>query len=893
MPKKAKNIDTNEFNIDNYDKFINNQPHRGVIIYTHHSLKATEITFDNTNDFQESVTCEIKTTVPGVSLLFACIYRSPNSDRDNNDKILKLLQDIDNHPAKLKCITGDFNMPGIDWETGDTRDNFSNRFYECSLDLFLKQNVKDTTRNIPGQTPSLLDLIFSNDDNLIQGITHRAPLGKSDHDIITFELNVIIPRYALPDSAVYDKGKYDEFRSFVYNFDWSDMKNSNLEESWSLIKNTLKEGISQYIPKRKAQNVTHKPPWLNKEATVAIKRKNNAYKKYRMNKSHYNEHKYRTQRNIATNEVRKAKQSFEQKIAKECKKNPKAFWRYIKSKTIPKANIGNLKYNGKVAETDIEKAEILNSFLRSVYNDEDTGELPEAETTTQRYNICELRVTPQSVEDKLLNLNPNKSAGPDGLHPRILRELAGPLAIPVCNLMNKCFEQGKIPEEWKDSNVTCIYKKGDKTDPGNYRPVSLTCILSKVAESFVKEYVYNYLETTDYLCEEQHGFRSHRSCTTQLLLFSEILSKRIEDGLDTDVIYLDFQKAFDKVSHRRLLLKVEKAGIQGPICDLIKDFLSNRKHRINVNGSYSSKSSVKSGIPQGSILRPLLFIIFINDLPNSIKNHCMMFADDTKIFGNPGSSLQLDINRADEWAQKWKMKFNVNKCKVLHFNKGENNQYDYYMVDQHTMCKMTATPQEKDIGVIFDNNLQFNSHITTTVNKCQQILSIIKRSFDFIDENIMTLLYSTLVRPIIEYSNVIWAPHLRKHINMMEAVQRRATRMVPNLKNLNYHERLKKLNLYSLAYRRRRGDLIQVFKLMHSIDNVDYSYLFEINNTTTRGHKLKLKKQFCKTNCRKYSFSQRVINDWNSLPQSVVQISNLNTFKTEIDNFFAINIYDI
>ena len=168
-------------------------------VYTYHSLKATEITFDNTNDFQESVTCEIKTTVPGVSLLFACIYRSSHSDRDNNDKILKLLQDIDNHPAKLKCIIGDFNMPTIDWET---RDNFSNRFYECSLNLFLKQSVNDTTRNIPGETPSLLDLISSNDDNPIQGITHRAPLGKSDHDIITFELNVIIPRYALPDSAI-------------------------------------------------------------------------------------------------------------------------------------------------------------------------------------------------------------------------------------------------------------------------------------------------------------------------------------------------------------------------------------------------------------------------------------------------------------------------------------------------------------------------------------------------------------------------------------------------------------------------------------------------------------------------------------------------------------------
>ena len=194
---------------------------------------------------------------------------------------------------------------------------------------------------------------------------------------------MIIPRYALPDSALYDKGKYDEFRSYVSNFDWSVMNNSNLEESWSIIKNTLKDGISQYVPTRKTHNVAHKPSWLNKEATVAIKRKNNAYKKYRMNKSHYNEYKYRTQRNIATNEVRKAKQYFEQKIAKECQKNPKAFWRYIKSKTVQKSNIGNLKYNGKVAETDIEKADILNSFLSSVYSEEDTGELPDAETTAQ------------------------------------------------------------------------------------------------------------------------------------------------------------------------------------------------------------------------------------------------------------------------------------------------------------------------------------------------------------------------------------------------------------------------------------------------------------------------------------------------------------------------------
>ena len=319
----------------------------------------------------------------------------------------------------------------------------------------------------------------------------------------------------------------------------------------------------------------------------------------------------------------------------------------------------------------------------------------------------------------------------------------------------------------------------DKSDPGNYRPVSLTCMLSKIAESFMKEYIYNFLESNKYLCDEQHGFRSHRSCTTQLLLISDIISKIIEDGLDTDVIYLDFQKAFDKVPHRRLLLKLAAAGIKGSALGFITNFLHNRKCRIQVNGSFSTKSSVKSGIPQGSVLGPLLFIICINDLPIGMHNYCMMFADDTKIFGSPGPVLQLDVDKASEWARKWQINFNTNKCKVLHFTRQEDLAYEYRMPDNNTICTITATNKDKDIGVIFYNNLLFNSHITAMVNKCQGILSVIKRTFTFLDENILTLLYAALIRPIVEYSNVIWASHLKKHINMIEGIQRRATRMIP------------------------------------------------------------------------------------------------------------------
>ena len=394
MPKNAKNVDMNEFNIDNYDKFINNVPHRGVLIYVHKRVNATMMTVESKYDeFIEYTMCEIKTLNTGVNLLFVCVYRSPNSDPDNNANLLNLLTGIDKHPAKLKCIVGDFNLPGIDWRNGETKDQFSAQFYASTLDLFLHQNITQTTRNKHAQTPSLIDLILTNDNHMVNDIKHIAPLGKSDHDVILFNLNLHIDTYLSPEIVFYNKGDYDNFRSFVDCQDWEVLTDANIEDTWSMIKDTLNQGTSEFVPKCKIKN-TYKPPWLNKSATKAIKSKQKAYKNYLANKTHYNEFKYKMMRNAVTTEVRAAKKYFEQRIAKESKDNPKAFWKYVKSKTVCKTNVGNLKYNGKMAETDMEKAEMLNLFFSNVYTDEDPT-MPDVNTSPADYFICDIRVTPE------------------------------------------------------------------------------------------------------------------------------------------------------------------------------------------------------------------------------------------------------------------------------------------------------------------------------------------------------------------------------------------------------------------------------------------------------------------------------------------------------------------
>ena len=367
----------------------------------------------------------------------------------------------------------------------------------------------------------------------------------------------------------------------------------------------------------------------------------------------------------------------------------------------------------------------------------------------------------------------------------------------------------------------------------------------------------------------------------------ELWTDMMDKGLDWDCIYLDFSKAFDRVPHIRLQMKLEACGISGKVLDWLSSFLSNRRQSVALGSNHSEWQNVTSGIPQGSVLGPLLFVVFINDLPDQVQSFTKLFADDTKVFRAITSIedhqiLQNDLHKLVQWSEIWQLPFNIEKCKVIHHSKN-NPEADYMMADTN----VTTDTVEKDLGVTFDCSLQFSTHIRNITAKANSRVGLLKNCFSCMDKENFLPLYRSQVRPLLEYCSSIWNPILKRDVLEIEKVQHRATKLVPSLSELPYPERLKALNLKTLAFRRKRTDIIQVFRIIRGIDNLDFGNFFKENINITRGHRLKLAKPRVATRMRQHSFSQRIINLWNSLPHYAVEAKTINSFKNAINKAWA------
>ena len=892
IQKNDSNVPLTEYHIsDNYDMFLNKNPKRGTALYVDKILGAREVNEIEENfTFQESTWCTFTTKNDG-TVLIGCIYRSPNnSDIDNDKSLFELLQsDIISKFDKI-CVMGDFNFPFVKWDESPQSEKSEIIKMEIQ-DAFLFQQVHDPTRRRANQQPTLDDWVLVNDETLISDIKHNAPLGNSDHDVLAFELN--ISNDPKPEQRKYafnlKKGNYEKLREHIRLTDWTEMEGKNVENMWSFFKDKVLEAMERCIPKiKKGKQKKLLPSWMDMKTLRKIKKKHKMFKRYLKTKAGRDYLAYQEIRNVCTKLIKIAKKKYEKKIATEGKTNPKIFWKYIQERLKIRTGISTLKKaDGTLASEDHEKAEVLNKYFASVFTRENVNNVPNLENCSfsQGKSVAEVRVTSEAVRKKLQELKVDKAQGPDLLPPKVLKELSAELALPLTLLFNTSLETGDLPRDWKTAEVTAIFKKGSKADPGNYRPVSLTCVACKVLESLVRDSVVSHFTDNDLYASCQHGFRKKRSCVTQLLQVMENLSKFVDENESIDIVYLDFRKAFDSVPHERLLTKLQAYGICGKLLSWIRGFLVGRTQHVRVGESRSDKEDVLSGIPQGSILGPILFTVFINDMPSALQSMCYIFADDTKILNKSSkmNSIQNDIDNLQDWSDQWNLYFNISKCHVLHIG-NSNPHNEYTMKHDSTNLKVSECKEEKDLGVTFDQQLKFDSHVNRIVGKANQVLGMVKRAFTLDDTQTFVKLYKTFVRPHLEYANVIWCPYLKRQSVMLERVQRRATRLLKECKDMTYGERLKYLGLHSLKGRRKRGDLIQMFKIFHGYDDVNLCTLFTLSPVNiTRNSEGKLYVPHARTNLRKFSFSARVINPWNALPTNVKYSKSINEFKNQID----------
>ena len=453
----------------------------------------------------------------------------------------------------------------------------------------------------------------------------------------------------------------------------------------------------------------------------------------------------------------------------------KRFWRYIKAKKQDNSGVSTLNVGGETMEDSTTKAEALNNQFQSVFTQENMTSFPDMGTSNTS-NIGDIQIDEKGITKLLQHLNINKACGPDNISCRILKEAAEEIAPYLKFIFDRSLELQEVPHDWRTANITALYKKGDKSQPVNYRPVSLTSVPCKVMEHILFKHIMEHLEANNILADFQHGFREKRSCETQLIITVEEISRYLDNRQQVDLLILDFSKAFDTVPHHRLLQKLDHYGVRGNIHGWLKSWLTSRDQRVVVDGDHSTSVPVRSGVPQGTVLGPLMFLLYINDIGDDIKSSIRLFVDDSLIYMAISSrdhcqQLQDDLTTVVNWTKKWQMIFNPSKCYVLQIARVRTLiSYPYHM-DGHVLETVSHNPY---LGVELTNTLSWDTHIQKIIGKANRSLGFLRRNLGKCPTNIKRHAYLGLVRPHLEYASSVWDPHLQKHIYQLEMVQRRS-----------------------------------------------------------------------------------------------------------------------
>ena len=656
---------------------------------------------------------------------------------------------------------------------------------------------------------------------------------------------------------------------------------SNIETMWTAIKEKLLSLRESFVPSKMTSSRFHQP-WVNTEVKRLSRQKNRAFKKLKTTRKSKDKDRYQSLKKKCNQACKDAYNSYLCNMFDPAQdSNNKRFWSYIKSKKADNIGIAPLQsQSGAIRSDSKSKAEILNSQFCSVFSKDKNIPFP---AFKWKYpSMRQIIISSDGIQKLLDQLKENKAPGPDNLPPILLKSLSTELAPCLQVLFQSTLQQKSIPVDWKHACVTPLFKKGSVSKPENYRPVSLTSIICKAMEHIIYSQVMRHLSDFSILADAQHGFRARRSCETQLILTTDDLLKSIDTKSQVDMILLDFAKAFDRVPHHLLIYKLGYYGIDADVLGWITSFLGNRTQEVVVDGEASQKSSVDSGVPQGSVLGPLLFLLYINDLPAYPKNNSTtrLFADDSVIYRQIDSEadaalLQEDLNRLLDWEKDWGMSFHPNKCQVISVAKKRNIVDFSYTMKGHILDKVDSV---KYLGVTINNGGSWNNHINNITASSHKTLSFLQRNLSHCPMSVKELSYKSLVRSKVEYATTIWDPHTKSNIDKLEMIQRKGARFVCGdfRRYSSVTEMLQRLQWESLQARRKAYKLVMMYKTANNL--VDLSVAnFNLQQSPIHPHKYI--QPFTRTDCYKFSYIPSVVRLWNGLPASVAQAPTIGIFR--------------
>ena len=586
--------------------------------------------------------------------------------------------------------------------------------------------------------------------------------------------------------------------------------------------------------------------------------------------------------------------------------DPKFFYAYAKSHKKERSNISMmLNSSGELVAEPSSIADILQDQFCSVYSDPNSPLIqdPSFESPPITFEITDdmLYISTEDIVSAIKEIKPGSSAGPDGIPATLLKNIPGAVAEPLALMWNSSLSHGVVPKFYKESRICPVHKKGDKIVPENYRPISLTSHIVKIIERIIRNKIVQYLEANKIISRHQHGFRSGRSTLTQLLAHMDDIFSGLCKNKDTDSIYLDYAKAFDKVDHNILIAKLKLYRLNKKIISWVSSFLRDRNQVVVVEGEKSRASPVISGVPQGTVLGPVLFLVYMNDMENIVHSSTVrFFADDTRISRRVDCSehhdqLQDDLSSIMEWSASNNMMLHEQKFELL-IHKYHPQANDWIPPFDETYLSYKVSEENhlyrsdclKDLGVQVCSDLSWSNHIHDIIKKTRMVAAWVLSVFRTRDTETMLTLYRSLVRSNLEYCCPLWHPSKIGLIEDLESIQREFTYRMDGCQTLSYWDRLKKLKLMSLQRRRERYILLMMWKiLLRKVPN-DVNITFRpISRLGVQAILPSLPRNCSQRNRTLYDSSFAVVGPslWNHLPSWLNTITSEDSFKYKLTEY--------